>query len=59
MAIGTCDSCGDEGEAVTAVQREYVTPPASDTEAKVVVVEEPEHWCVVCRTHYPHRLIEA
>jgi len=54
MAHGTCDSCGDADDHLTPVHRQYVTPAAWDTEAKTVVVDEVEHWCLVCRTHYPH-----
>ena len=36
------------------MHRVYVTPEAWDTPAKTEVVDEVEHWCFVCRTHYPH-----
>jgi hypothetical protein len=51
----TCDSCGTEGEELAAVRRVYVTPEAWDTPGKVEVVDELEHWCFPCRTHYPHQ----
>lgn len=49
-----CTSCGRTDEPVMAVHRVYVTPEAWDTRGKVDVVDEVEHWCFVCRTHYPH-----
>ena len=51
---GTCESCGSEGQSLEPVRRVYVTPAAWDTEEKVEVVDEVEHWCFPCRTHYPH-----
>jgi len=51
---GACDSCGREDEEVVSVRRRYVTPEAWDTEARDVVLDEVEHWCVPCLTHYPH-----
>lgn len=56
---GTCESCGRDDEVLTLVQRIYVTPEAWDTEEKVEVVDEPERWCFVCQTHYPHRPVDA
>jgi hypothetical protein len=56
VAQGTirCTSCGSEAADVVDVHRVYVTPAAWDTEEKVEVVDEVEHWCFPCRTHYPH-----
>jgi hypothetical protein len=56
VAQGTvrCTSCGSEADDVVDVRRVYVTPAAWDTEEKVEVVDEVEHWCFPCRTHYPH-----
>ena len=53
-----CDSCGrlDEDDVV-AVHRIYITPESWDTEERIEVVDEIEHWCFVCRSHYPHQLI--
>jgi hypothetical protein len=55
MVSGYCDSCGRDDEEVTAVHRVYITPEAWDTEGKVDVVEELEHWCFACRSIYPHQ----
>jgi hypothetical protein len=55
MDMGACDSCGDRDVEVLAVHRVYVTPEAWDTEEKIEVVAEVEHWCYPCRTHYPHQ----
>ena len=61
MAQGTvrCTSCGSEADDVVDVRRVYVTPAAWDTEEKVEVVDEVEHWCFPCRTHYPHQEVEG
>ncbi len=55
--IGRCESCGRDEDDVVLVRRLYVTPEAWDTPGKVVVGDE-ELWCDVCRTHYPHELLE-
>jgi hypothetical protein len=52
--LGTCESCGRDGEELVAVNRLYVTPEAWDTPGKVTRVDEVERWCVSCLTHYPH-----
>jgi hypothetical protein len=57
-ATGRCDSCGDLGVEVEPVRRAYVTPEAWDTEEKVEVLEDVEHWCFPCRTSYPHAEVE-
>ena len=51
----TCDSCGVEDSDLAPVHRVYVTPADWDREEKVDVVPGVEHWCVPCRTHYPHQ----
>jgi len=56
-ATGTCESCGGEDE-LYLVQRYYVTPEAWDQEAKATPADI-ERWCFVCRTHYPHQLLES
>lgn len=53
-----CDSCGAESNDLVAVHRAYVTPAAWDTEEKVEILDEVEHWCVPCRTHYPHQELD-
>jgi hypothetical protein len=57
----TCDSCGRDEPAddVVAVHRVYVTPAAWDTEERVEMVDEVEHWCFPCRSHYPHQELGA
>lgn len=57
MATGTCDSCGDTDDRLIAVNRLYVTPAAWDTEERIEVVPDLEHWCLVCCTHYPHQTV--
>jgi hypothetical protein len=52
---GTCESCGRDDEQLTRVRRVYVTPEAWDSEEKIEVVDDPESWCFVCLTHYPHQ----
>lgn len=54
-STGTCDSCGAEADDLASVRRVYVTPAAWDTDERVDVVDEPERWCVPCRTNYPHQ----
>ena len=44
---------------MAAVHRAYVTPEAWDTEGKVDVLDEVEHWCFPCRTSYPHEPLEG
>ena len=56
---GTCESCGSEAADLVAVQRVYLTPAAWDQDEKIEIVEGVEHWCWPCRTHYPHREVEA
>jgi hypothetical protein len=53
-----CESCGREDEEVVSVRRVYVTPETWDTEGKVDVVDEIEHWCFACRSHYPHQEVD-
>ncbi len=55
MTRGRCTSCGDDPVEVVAVQRVYLTPEDWDSPGRIEVVEEIEHWCFPCRTHYPHR----
>jgi hypothetical protein len=57
---GHCDSCGrDDEDDVIAVHRVYVTPESWDTQERIEVVDEIEHWCFVCRSHYPHQVVGA
>lgn len=61
MTTTRCDSCGrDEPAAdVEAVHRVYVTPGSWDTEERIDVQDDVEHWCFACRSHYPHQLVGA
>jgi hypothetical protein len=52
----TCDSCGAPGERLYAVHRRYVTPAEWDTPGRDVTLDETEHWCFSCCTHYPHEV---
>lgn len=59
----TCTSCGDEVEQVHPVRRKYVTNEPSDQEPSDQgpserVIDEIEHWCFPCLTHYPHEPVE-
>ena len=54
-----CESCGRDDEPTTQVRRLYVTPEAWDTPGSTKVVEDVEHWCFVCLSHYPHELVDA
>lgn len=62
--VGTCQSCGRDGEHVVAVQRVYLvvdlpgsaepgTPPGEE----VHVVDEVEYWCATCEETFPHVLV--
>ena len=53
-ADGSCDSCAVEGEVLVPVRRTYVTPESWDTPGSSRTLDEVEHWCFACRTHYPH-----
>jgi hypothetical protein len=59
VASTTCDSCGAPADDLVAVHRLYVTPEAWDTEEKIERVDQVEHWCFPCRTHYPHEVAES
>lgn len=50
----TCQSCGAEADELHAVRRKYVTPGSWDQEQSERTVDEVEHWCFACLTHYPH-----
>lgn len=50
----TCDSCGAAGPERYAVHRRYVTQPDWDTTGRDVTLDDVEHWCYSCCTHYPH-----
>ena len=54
---GVCESCGRDDEVVVLVRRVYLTPESWDTPERVEVAGE-ERWCFVCRTHYPHEVVE-
>jgi len=55
--MGICESCGRDDEDVAAVHRMYVTPEAWDTPGTEKVLDEVEHWCFACRSHYPHVVV--
>jgi hypothetical protein len=50
----SCDSCGADGDQLQRVRRKYVVPGSWDQDASERVVDEVEHWCFACLTHYPH-----
>ncbi len=51
-----CDSCGFATTELWDVHRVYLTPEAWDTPGSVKVLEDVEHWCFACRSHYPHEV---
>jgi hypothetical protein len=55
---GSCDSCGRDGEELHAVHRLYITPESWESAGSVRRVDEVEHWCFACCTHYPHEAVE-
>jgi hypothetical protein len=50
----TCESCGSDEPELWAVHRRYVTVESWDTPGSDRVLDEIEHWCFACCTHYPH-----
>jgi hypothetical protein len=56
---GQCDSCGREGEELTAVHRMYVVPETWDTPGSQTTLTDVELWCFACRSHYPHEVAEG
>jgi len=53
------DSCGIDGVEVWPVRRVYVTPEAWDSPGAARVLDEVEHWCFACLSHYPHEPADA
>ena len=41
------------------MHRRYVTPDDWDTPGRDVALDEVEHWCIACLTHYPHVIVEG
>jgi hypothetical protein len=54
---GRCESCGDQATDLTTVRRLYITPEDWDRERQVRPAADPEDWCFVCLTMYPHELL--
>jgi hypothetical protein len=42
---------------LTTVRRLYITPEDWDRERQVRPAPEPEDWCFVCLTMYPHEVV--
>jgi hypothetical protein len=57
--VQACDSCGFETDQRWAVRRVYVTPQTWDSPGSTKVVDEVEHWCFACLSHYPHEPLEG
>jgi hypothetical protein len=55
-AASTCTSCGDEATDLETVHRIYLTWSDDGAPTGEQVVDEPERWCAVCRTQYPHEV---
>jgi len=63
--MGTCGSCGRDGEATVTVRRVYLVPTAADPgdptspdeRAEPVIVDGDEEWCASCRDHFPHVVV--
>ena len=58
MADRVCENCAFPDEDLVLVRRVYVTPETWETPASHQVVEEPELWCVSCRSQYPHEAVD-
>lgn len=53
----TCQSCGSDTDELHAVRRKYITPGSWDQEQSERTLDEVEHWCFACLTHYPHERV--
>ncbi|MHB8328988.1 MAG: hypothetical protein ACYDD6_05090 [Acidimicrobiales bacterium] len=53
-ASGTCESCGATGDALVKVCRVYLDTDAQGRVTGSHTIDEPERWCVSCRSLYPH-----
>ena len=58
MADRVCENCAFPDEDLVLVRRVYVTPETWETSASHQVVQEPELWCVSCRSQYPHEVVD-
>ena len=56
--LGRCDSCGRDDEELTSVHRIYATPESWEAPATVQRLDEVEHWCFACLSHYPHERVD-
>ena len=55
VGAAVCESCGAPDETLVEVHRVYLD---TDGQGRVIgerVLPDVERWCLVCRTHYPHR----
>jgi hypothetical protein len=52
--ITSCTSCGGDNADLVPVRRRYITPETWEHPGSETVLDEVEHWCVSCLTHYPH-----
>lgn len=55
---GSCESCGDEAVEVVTVRRLYLVPATDTDPQRYDHADVEERWCFVCRTHYPHEVVE-
>src|SRR5512132_4013139 len=58
MTERACENCAFPDEELVLVRRVCVTPETWERPASRQVVEEPELWCVSCRSQYPHEVVE-
>jgi hypothetical protein len=54
----TCENCAFPDEELALVRRVYLTPETWDAPAAARTVDQPELWCVSCRSQYPHEPVE-
>lgn len=64
MALDRCESCGSDQDStadLVSVQRVYLVAPPEGTvgSEEVRVLDDIEAWCFVCRSMYPHAVIET
>ena len=53
-----CENCAYPDEELVLVRRVYVTPETWDTPGTHRRLDDVEHWCFACCTHYPHERVD-
>ncbi len=53
-----CENCAHPDDDLALVHRVYVDPEQAGTAAARQIVDDPELWCVSCRSQYPFEPVE-